>query len=815
MKTKCESGIALITVLLILVLMGALLQGFILSVNSDQQLISTDRKHNQAFYGALAGLEQMTADLGNLFLTNFRPTTAQITALAANPPAVAHISFILPGGGDGYQITPESEEIRNIPTGPYEGMVGLVRPYTMTVTARAFDSGEVQLQRRLQTVAIPVFQFGFFSESDLSYFSGTDFDFGGRVHTNGNLFLSGSWTSTLTMKDRVTAVGEVIRRWLPNGYYMSSGGGHNPTIRIVTSPGAFRNLADNEGSVVGNASSAKNEPTWTNVSIGSYNGNIRNGRTGATKMNLPLVSAGAAPIDIIRRPPPNEHVDNLNVFDQRFFKMASLRILLSDTAADITSLPTVTPTAPVNLSDANITVDGTTYALAASARKTSGSPKDTDYLTPSGSNLIGGFLKIDMQDAEGNWTDVTGEILKLGINGSDLTPTPRCAGKASVADAIIRVQRFKDSPASSCSALTAKEFWPNVLYDAREGLFRESSSPPSEPLLGGVFHYMELDIRNLCRWLRGEIGSSGASAINETGYVVYFSDRRSNRNASGNETGEYGFEDVVNGPVSSGLPNGALNQGEDLNSNGILDTYGATRQLSGQTFVEPFISATPATAVAPLIARKNRAIFFRRALKLTNGETISLKSDSDGNPFGLTVVAENPIYIQGNYNADATRFYSNYDGAHVATSVIGDAVTLLSNNWNDRNSFNGPHQSSNREAATTYYRTAVISGKNMSFNNPTGTFYDFGTDGGAHNFMRLLEDWGGQTLFYKGSVVSLYYSRQGVGTFKYGNNNVYYPPTRGLSFDVEFLTFKLLPPRTPMFRDVNITGFTRNIMPKE
>lgn len=195
MKAKCESGIALITVLLILVLMGALLQGFILSVNSDQQLISTDRKHNQAFYGALAGLEQMTADLGNLFYTNFRPTTAQITALAANPPAVAHISFILPGGGDGYQITPESEEIRNIPTGPYEGMVGLVRPYTMTVTARAFDSGEVQLQRRLQTVAIPVFQFGFFSESDLSFYSGTDFDFGGRVHTNGNLFLSGSWTS--------------------------------------------------------------------------------------------------------------------------------------------------------------------------------------------------------------------------------------------------------------------------------------------------------------------------------------------------------------------------------------------------------------------------------------------------------------------------------------------------------------------------------------------------------------------------------------------------------------------------------------------
>jgi hypothetical protein len=48
----------------------------------------------------------------------------------------------------------------------------------------------VRLERELNTVAIPVFQFGIFSETDLSFFAGPNFNFGGRVHTNGNLFLA-------------------------------------------------------------------------------------------------------------------------------------------------------------------------------------------------------------------------------------------------------------------------------------------------------------------------------------------------------------------------------------------------------------------------------------------------------------------------------------------------------------------------------------------------------------------------------------------------------------------------------------------------
>ena len=46
------------------------------------------------------------------------------------------------------------------------------------------------MTRDVEVAQIPVFQFGVFSDSDLSYFAGPNFDFGGRVHTNGDLYLA-------------------------------------------------------------------------------------------------------------------------------------------------------------------------------------------------------------------------------------------------------------------------------------------------------------------------------------------------------------------------------------------------------------------------------------------------------------------------------------------------------------------------------------------------------------------------------------------------------------------------------------------------
>ena len=185
----------------------------------------------------------------------------------------------------------------------------------------------------------------------------------------------------------------------------------------------------------------------------------------------------------------------------------------------------------------------------------------------------------------------------------------------------------------------------------------------------------------------------------------------------------------------------------------------------------------------------------------------------DGVSCGLAIAVENPLYIQGDFNANLNG--AGFGATSIATSVAGDAVTLLSVQWNDLNSFGSPYNvntgPAQRAGNTTYYRTAVIGGATTAFPQPSGQPQDYGTDGGVHNFLRYIESWSG-TLNYEGSIIDLYTSRQANGTFKCCGV-VYNPPTRGYNFDTNFLNPTLLPPRTPLFRDVNTTGWTRVMTP--
>jgi hypothetical protein len=457
---------------------------------------------------------------------------------------------------------------------------------------------------------------------------------------------------------------------------------------------------------------------------------------------------------------------------------------------------------------------------------------ESGALSAAGTSLIGGFIKIEMQDTNQQWRDVTMEILNHGIAAPNLSgrtcdPSP---------NAIIRLQRLRDNAelAGSCSYAGTQlttDFIPNTIFDTREALYRDTAPAGGDPLLGGVMHYVTLDVRNLSRWLQGQApynGGSGQSALNNEGrgFSVYFSDRRNNRNASGSETGEFGFEDIINPGAANGIPNGGVpDPGEDVNaSGGNVEVYGATPayyNAAGVWAAQPpgallplTSAAGPQTAVRAPYAMVNRAILFRRALKLTEGDLGNIVMP------GLTISAENPVYVHGNWNANAANALG--DG-NSATSIVADAVTLLSENWNDWNSFRFPYSPGSRpRSADSYYRFAVIAGKNMAFKRSTvvdATPTDFGSDGGAHNFLRMLEAGGSNAVHYRGSIASFFYSRQALGIYKccstvYGAPPGYGGvPGRNYFFDTDFLNPARLPPLTPVFRDTNSLGFAQEVRP--
>jgi type II secretory pathway component PulK len=107
MHRNRESGVALLSAILVLMLMSALLVGFMAIVNSDQSASGINRDQTQAYAAAHAGVEKLTADLGELFQSNFAPNATEIGNLTvpAKQPALPGISYLRPNGLTGYRIS--------------------------------------------------------------------------------------------------------------------------------------------------------------------------------------------------------------------------------------------------------------------------------------------------------------------------------------------------------------------------------------------------------------------------------------------------------------------------------------------------------------------------------------------------------------------------------------------------------------------------------------------------------------------------------------------------------------------------------------
>jgi hypothetical protein len=461
-RLRQQAGIALITTLMLMFLMSSLLVGFTILLISNQQLAGSNNDDVDAFYGAEAGMEQLTAGLGNLFTQTYSPTIGQIDALETTPPTIPGVSFVTGSGSSGYQITPQSLDsygnpapiISTIKAGPYTGMTAMITDYNLTVTTRTPAGREVKLLRTTETVGIPMFQFAIFCAVDCSFHAGSNFTVQGRVHGNGNLFLASG--ATLQMQGKVDAYKDIIREYMDNGASTSANWGG--TVSITTNPGgsSYRSLGLTEGSVL--ASNTACNTGWGKISTGpsptDYGSNLINGQgspncasysTGADLLNLGIVTIGGGttqPIDLIRRPYASE---SSNVTGERYMAQSSLAILISDNPTDIMSLPCVEQgTQPLDLSalaqpvanwpttgayqtlETNMTTYGTTpLPLAASGG--GGAYSATDgYWLPSGYPIVKGYIKIQAQIAYGSpcgtWKDVTTEVLALGYAGRNINP---------------------------------------------------------------------------------------------------------------------------------------------------------------------------------------------------------------------------------------------------------------------------------------------------------------------------------------------------------------------------------------------------------
>ena len=887
MKKSRSQGFTLIASMLVLVLLSAIAVGLLFMVHGSGLIGGNDLETNLAYYGAESGMEKLTVDLAALYQTSLSPTPAQITNLTNNPPDstmvdsmayVENITWLADKNGNPQTTTSV------ISSGPTAGLMAEIVPLTLQVNATRPRGATVNMTRRVEVALIPVFQFGVFSDSDLSYFPGPPFAFQGRVHTNGNLFLA-TGTGPLVLDAKVTAVKEIIRDRLANNfgtagaypgdvYVPNANGGCDPP-NATADPYCLQFTVPDASWSGGIKPAGGANQGWTNVSTVNFNGLIGNGTSlGVAALQLPFVQGNSAQqIQIIRRRPNGAESVTSPLGASREYNKAALRVLLADTLADLhpdrgagkLDNQDVQLEALQSVTNVSGTPAGTTSYFAV-ADPSPANTNDPNLIVPTcdvaaqgpncpGANptwpLVKGWLRVEYQNNAGAWIGVTNEWLGLGFARTLAARTAPGVDVAGHPNAILIFQQLADrngdglvdngnvkptgAPLLENSSITGfnYNFYPINFYDPREGEPRDSAQPglasPSCQV-NGIMNAVELDVGNLARWLAGGLGGSGANVnfTNQNGYILYFFDRRGMARDpnNGNVTnGEYGFEDVINSGSANGTPDGALEpvgptgfSPEDVDSNNLLDVWGAANVGDG------FGLALNATKGNPYVAvdcvnggRQNWVSGARHVLRLVDGNLNNLPVRSDNGQGGFTVVSENPVYVLGDYNSNAgDPFWGNpttkADIPHAAAAIIADSVTLLSNNWSDFNSMKNSLSMGNRKATNTFYRMAIAGGKNMNFPQPAGTGQDFGTDGGVHNFLRYIENWGPSTLSYRGSLVSLYYAQYATGTFKCCNL-VYSPPARNYYFDTEFLTPSNLPPGTPMLQDVVNLSYWQDFRP--
>jgi hypothetical protein len=344
-RSSQERGAALATALIVMSLLAAISMTVLAVVTHESRIAGSDLQRTQTFYAAAASVEKMTADFCALYARTTRPTTTDINNIAAAyPPELISegFSFTKLDGTPNQSLKVDPNGATGTVTilnGPFSGLVASVTPYLLDTTATQTATGtQVELQRRINNYLIPIFQFGMFSNEDLEFHPGPPFAFNGRVHANGNLYISGD----MTFLSKVTTANELVVDVLRNGSTHAQsmsvmvGAIDVPlTAGSVVSGPNFSGTTSGQrgyfpGSPTGTASS-----TWNSTSIAAassgiankFGGQLLTRTTGGVPLLLPMQIEGNQVREIIKRMMPN---DTQVLNESRYHSKAEIRILIDD-----------------------------------------------------------------------------------------------------------------------------------------------------------------------------------------------------------------------------------------------------------------------------------------------------------------------------------------------------------------------------------------------------------------------------------------------------------------------------------------------------
>lgn len=253
-----QRGSAIVIAVFVLVLLGAFVALALTRTATEAAAVGNEASEARTFYAAQGSLEMMTRNFNKVFETKLSPTDSDFNPLrSAGVPGFTAAD---------YTFSQEADKIGDrvftpIDSGPFAGLYATQDNWQLRTTATDARSGiQVQLTRNILNNRIPIFQFGIFYNDNMELHPGARFDFGGRVHSNGSLFLMTN--AGIYFDSRVSAVGEVITDTARNGASASSKWGDKVYIK---NGGSYVQLKNDMGSVL--ASPKNGAPVFQDLSV--------------------------------------------------------------------------------------------------------------------------------------------------------------------------------------------------------------------------------------------------------------------------------------------------------------------------------------------------------------------------------------------------------------------------------------------------------------------------------------------------------------------------------------------------------------------
>lgn len=379
-----EKGTATLISVLVLALLSIFVALALSRVTTEAIIMNNDSLNARAYYAAQGSIELMSRNFNKLFSTTLSPSTADIqrevidvtpanfggkldVSTPTNPSAkpAPYTSF------EDYNFKQEvfvaGAPLTDQPIGggEFAGLSAERSPYMMVTTATHTPTGtSVTLTRNFISNIIPIFQFGIFYDHELEFYSGTNFSFGGLVHTNSDIYLLGGTDEPLketSFTDKVSAVGHIVHDVTRNGLGWEQFGGIKDNIKIyndtlpVATPIPFDHQVSPamEGSVQGGpdiTGAGTDKPpgtlveNWDTTYAGRFGNNLKRL---AKPLRLPI-NAGSANnnIEIIKWARPNDGyevarmgriADNVRpgLSSARYFNKPGIRITLADSRSKL------------------------------------------------------------------------------------------------------------------------------------------------------------------------------------------------------------------------------------------------------------------------------------------------------------------------------------------------------------------------------------------------------------------------------------------------------------------------------------------------